>query len=95
MRQSVAFRIQDSVAINDLVPRVGQQQELRVDFVFGGFCENFLQVRLFIDGYGKNDCVRQRRLFQECFQLTKLTDAEGSPVAAIEHEDDVLFSPVA
>ena len=66
-----------------------------MDIVRGGFCEDFPQICLFIDGYGKNDCVRQRSLFQECIQLTKLIDAERSPVTAIEHEDDVLFPPVA
>ena len=94
MRQSVAVRIENAVTIDNGMSGIGKQQDSGMGSVVGNFGGDFFQILLPVYSDGKNDCVFQGRVFKEIIQLSKLSNAKRSPVAAIEYENHILSVPV-
>lgn len=84
---AAGFFVQQSVPINHFVIGVGKQREIETGLVFQLVAQEFgFVVRINADG--QNFDFVTVLFFEQRFQLSKLSSAPRSPVAAIKHQND-------
>ena len=89
MRPAFAVRVKNAVAVDHFVIFVFEQRkiELAVEALAQHLAE-FFRFLVVVDANREDLDFIFLRLGQQTFQLPELFDAEGSPVAAVENQDD-------
>ncbi len=96
MSDLAAFRvggIEQTVPVDHLMPRVRQQWEVGDDAVFHGDpVDHLLEIIRAVHRQRENLRGALLLIVQEALQLPELLGAVGSPVAAVEHQHDILVT---
>jgi len=91
MRPPSPGRVPDPIPIDDPVTGVRKEDEVRrLAVVPGDLVGHPLEIGLGIDGDSQDLGVILTALVEQGSQLAQLSGAVWSPVAPIEHEDNVL-----
>jgi len=95
MRQAPPRRVQQAIKIDDLMPWIRQERELREALVLlRNPINHFLKVWFGIDRDRQDLYVPLLLGIQEVLQLSKLSGAIWSPMSSIEDKNNILPPPI-